>query len=569
MPVPCRVFSERRRAYPWCWIDTGLPDIFRVGARDNANKLIAFAVLYQSSLQTLISPTEALKASYDVLQRSASSAAGKAVSLLAARFAAGSNELAQLVRKDQDFTTEAERLNDNIIAAVSKPPTERNAAVEGQIRKRIEELKLQRDKLRNLFNQRFPDYVALSKPQPLSLQETQALLGDDEALIAVDLDMKSYAWIVTKNRAEWRQLFIDAEDVSKAVAILRVALDPEFSRPFDHAAAYRLYQQVLGPVSEIILEKTRLSFVLNGALTGLPPQVLITSDPGGRDLVSVDWLVRKYAITVLPSVASLKILRGTKNTVKTVKPFVGFGDPIFDRSAQTGTRRKVASLKRSLTAFYRGAMADTKTLAEALPALPETAEELRAVADKLGAKPEDIKLGEAASVANVKRALLDNYRVVYFATHALVAGEVAKFAKVKAEPALVLSIPEKPSEEDDGLLRASDVAMLNMNTDFVVLSTCNTAAGDKPGAEALSGLARAFFYAGARSLIVSNWGVDSESTVALMTGLFDALKENPQLTHAEALRQSMLQMIGNPLKPEWAQPKYWAPFIVVGEPQKN
>ncbi len=395
------------------------------------------------------------------------------------------------------------------------------------------------------------------------------MLRDDEAPIAVDLDENSYVWIVTKNRAEWRQLSINAEDVSKAVAKLRVALDPEFSRPFDHAAAYQLYQQVLGPIREIISEKTRLSFVLNGALTGVPPQVLITSDPGGKDLASVDWLVRKYAITVLPSVASLKILRGTRNTVTTVKPFVGFGDPIFDRSAQTRTRRKVAGLNRILTAFYRGAMADTKTLGEALPALPETAEELRAVADKLGAKPEDIKLGEAASVANVKRALLDNYRVVYFATHALVAGEVAKFAKVKAEPALVLSIPEKPSEEDDGLLRASDVAMLNMNTDFVVLSACNTAAGDKPGAEALSGLARAFFYAGARSLIVSNWEVDSESTVALMTGLFDALKENPQLTHAEALRQSMLKMIGNPLKPEWAQPKYWAPFIVVGEPQKN
>ena len=162
-----------------------------------------------------------------------------------------------------------------------------------------------------------------------------------------------------------------------------------------------------------------------------------------------------------------------------------------------------------------------------------------------------------------------DYRVVYFATHALVAGEVEKFAKVKAEPALGSLIPDKPTEEDDGLLRASDVAMLKMNADFVVLSACNTAAGDKPGAEALSGLARAFFYAGARSLIVSNWEVDSDSTVALMTGLFDALKSNPHLSHAEALRLSMLQMIGNPSKPEWAQPKFWAPFIVVGEPQKR
>ena len=141
--------------------------------------------------------------------------------------------------------------------------------------------------------------------------------------------------------------------------------------------------------------------------------------------------------------------------------------------------------------------------------------------------------------------------------------------KVKAEPALVLSIPEKTTEEDDGLLRASDVAMLKMNADFVVLSACNTAAGDKPGAEALSGLARAFFYAGARSLIVSNWEVDSESTVALMTGMFNALKENPHLSYAEALRLSMLKMVDNAPKPEWVQPKFWAPFIVVGEPEKR
>ena len=164
---------------------------------------------------------------------------------------------------------------------------------------------------------------------------------------------------------------------------------------------------------------------------------------------------------------------------------------------------------------------------------------------------------------------MNNYRVVYFATHALVAGDVEKFAKVKAEPALVLSIPDEPSEDDDGLLRASDVAMLKMNADFVVLSACNTAAADKPGAEALSGLARAFFYAGARSLIVSNWDVDSESTVALMTGLFDALKNDPHLTHAEALRLSMLRMMDNPSSPEWSQPKFWAPFVVVGEPQKK
>jgi tetratricopeptide (TPR) repeat protein len=546
-----------------------LPIVQRAISQNRARRDVAFAVFYDSQSQNLIAPAEALESTYNVLQRSASTAAGTAVSMLAARFSAGSNELAQLVRKDQDLTAEADRLDKNIIAAVSKPPAERSGKAEEQIRKRIDQIKSERKKLQDVFNQRFPDYVALSKPQPLSVRDTQALVADDEALIAFDFDAESYAWILTKDRAQWKQLSINADDVAKKVATLRTTLNPDSPKPFDADLAYQLYRQVLGPIEEIISAKARLSFVLSGALTSLPPQVLITSDPGGKNLVSVDWLVRKYAITVLPSTASLKILRGGKNTVTAVKPFVGFGDPIFDRSAQTGTKQKVASLNRSLTSFYRGAIADTKTLAKALPPLPETADELRAVGNELGATTEDIKLGEAASVPNVKHAPLDNYRVVYFATHALVAGEVEKFAKAKAEPALVLSIPEKPTDKDDGLLRASDVAMLKMNADFVVLSACNTAAGDKPGAEALSGLARAFFYAGARSLIVSNWEVDSESTVALMTGLFDALRSSPHLSHAEALRVSMLRIIGDSSKLYWAQPKYWAPFIVVGEPQKN
>ena len=103
-----------------------LPIVQRTISQNSAKKSVAFAVLYGSQSQNLISPTQALDASYTVLQRSASSAAGEAISKLAARFAAGTNELAQLVRKDQDLTAEADRLDKSIIAAVSKPPAERN-----------------------------------------------------------------------------------------------------------------------------------------------------------------------------------------------------------------------------------------------------------------------------------------------------------------------------------------------------------------------------------------------------------------------------------------------------------
>jgi CHAT domain-containing protein/Tfp pilus assembly protein PilF len=534
--------------------------------RNFANKSIAFAALRGAESRSLIPPREAMDTSYAVLQRSVSSAAGEAISKLAVRFAAGTNELAQLVRNGQDLTAEIARLDKSIDEAVSKPPKERNPTMERQIRKRIDEIRLEITKLQDVLTQRYPEYVALSKPQPLTVEQTQTMLADDEALVAIDLDLKKgYVWVITKDQAEWKDLSISAQDVSKEIEALRSGLDPNARKPFDPALAYQLYRQLLEPIEMIITQKKRLSFVFDGALTSLPPHVLITSDPGNKDFVSLDWLVRKYAVTVLPSVASLKVLRGQQSVAAAPKPMIGFGDPVFDRTAQRTRRPKITALNRSLTSFYRGAITDTTALGKALPPVPETADELREVARLLGAKPDDIKLGEDATVTDVKHERLYDYRVVYFATHALVAGEVEKFAHAKAEPALVLSIPARPSEEDNGLLTASEVATLKLNADFVVLSACNTAAGDKPGAEALSGLARAFFYAGAKSLVVSHWTVDSEATVKLMDGLFAALKANPGLSHAEALRSSMLQMIDNP---EWAQPSLWAPFVIVGEPKK-
>ena len=263
-----------------------LPIVQRTIAQNHARKSVAFAVLHGSQSQNLIAPTQTIDASYAVLQRSASSATGEAVSKLAARFAAGTDELSQLVRKDQDLTDEADRLDKSIIAAVSKPPAERNQAMEDQIRKRINDIKVERDKLQDVFNQRFPNYVALSKPQPLSVAQTRALLADDEALVIIDLDNKSYVWVITKDRAEWKELSLSAKDVSKSVETLRTGLNPNSSNPFDRNLAYQLYRQVLGPIEEIVSQKMRLSFVFDGALTSLPPQVLITKAvPGLFELV--------------------------------------------------------------------------------------------------------------------------------------------------------------------------------------------------------------------------------------------------------------------------------------------
>ena len=210
-----------------------------------------------------------------------------------------------------------------------------------------------------------------------------------------------------------------------------------------------------------------------------------------------------------------------------------------------------------------------RSLAESLPQLPGTRTEVETIAKSLDVGEDDIKLGLDATETAVKQSKLDDYRIVYFATHGLVAGDLQEFTKAKAEPALVFTIPEKPSELDDGLLQASEVAELKLNADWVVLSACNTASSDGVGAEPLSGLARAFLYAGGKSLVVSNWDVSDDATAKLMSNLFEISKEKPDLSHGEMMRQATLSLLDSATTDEEAHPRVWAPFVVVGEPAKK
>jgi CHAT domain-containing protein len=301
----------------------------------------------------------------------------------------------------------------------------------------------------------------------------------------------------------------------------------------------------------------------------LPFHLLVTEKPAPAppsDLAAyrnAQWLLKRHAVSVLPSVASLKAVRVFARKDDAKSPLIGFGDPVFnaEEEGRPGAENRTVVATRSYTEFWNGVDIDRSMLSKALPRLPETAAELRAVAQNLGAPPSSIYLRQVASETTVKRAALFDYRVVYFATHGLVAGEV----KGLAEPSLALTLPKMPSDLDDGLLTASEVAQLKLNADWVVLSACNTIAGDKPGAEALSGLARAFFYAGARALLVSHWAVESNAAMRLTTSTFDILKSDPTLGRAEAVRRAMLAYMNDATNPLNAYPALWAPFVVVGE----
>jgi CHAT domain-containing protein len=293
--------------------------------------------------------------------------------------------------------------------------------------------------------------------------------------------------------------------------------------------------------------------------------------------------MRDHALTVLPSVSSLKALRQLAKDSHADRALIGFGNPLLDgpdaryakwasaaRAKQfrpktltqrivalTGERRGVVPLK------LRRGLADVNQI-RMLGPLPETADELCSVARDLGVNGDEIRLGARATEAEIKRLSeageLAKYRMIHFATHGALAGQVSG----NSEPGLLLTPPDTATETDDGYLSASEIAALKLDADWVILSACNTAAGGVEGAEALSGLARAFFYAGARALLVSHWAVDSDAAVKLITGTVGRMAADKGVGRAEALRRSMLALIDTG-KVNEAHPSYWAPCVVVGQ----
>ncbi len=537
----------------------------------------------------VVRETDAGREAFEIAQWAGQSSAAAAVAQMGVRFAAGNDALAALVRENQDLSTAWSDKDKALIAARSLPANRQNRAAIDQLQKDLANIETRLAAITAQLQQQFPDYAALANPKPLKVEAVQKLLGGDEALVYFLIDdSASYVFALTKDTFAWRPLGLGADAVSAGVAAFRRGLDVDMIEDqsvldsigkkrelFDVELANKEYASLLGPVDAVIKGKRNLLVVPAGPLTALPFHLLVTEKPATipdfdhlaryRDAA---WLIKRQAVSVLPSVASLGALRGSAHNERGAKPLVGFGDPVFNPAAAAAAEKrgvhKAAARRlatRAYTDFWQGAEVDPRQLGRSLPQLPETADELKAVAQSLGASAGDIHLGQDASVSTVKRTQLADYRIVYFATHGLVAGDV----KGLAEPSLALTIPVRPTNFDDGLLTASEVAQLKLNADWVVLSACNTAAGGKPGAEALSGLARAFFYAGARALLVTHWSVDSDAATRLTTATFDALKADPKLGRAEGLRRAMLAYLNDPSQPANAYPALWGPFSIIGE----
>jgi CHAT domain-containing protein/predicted negative regulator of RcsB-dependent stress response len=513
-----------------------------------------------------------------------------AIEANAARAAAPNSALGQLLREDQDLA-QLEGAIGRQLANASGTAFEARAA---PLRDQLRTIAGRRSAIQGRLQVEFPNFSRLLGTARTSIAEVQAALKPDQALVSVySNDEGTFIWVIRSGMppsfAHTRQSEADLQTL-----VTRVRRGLEFPRDnsvggiprFDVAAAQELYGAVLAPVAETWRGAGELIVVPHGAMAQIPwsllvaePSALPTPHSSGlrfSEYRSVPWLFRSVSVAHVPSIGAFQVLASEPPSAA-VRPFLGVGAPVFrsQQIASAGPSRAmsldgVPVVVRSPPVVVL--RANSLHLSDLQP-LPETEGELKDVAQALGADPaRDLLLGIDANEQALRKSNPSDRRVMMFATHGLAAGDLDGLM----EPALALSSPVAVDiAPDAGLLTMSKILGLKLDADWVVLSACNTAAPSEAGGEAASGLARAFFYAGARSVLLTHWPVASNSARAFTTSLFRNQDSGMRraVSRAAAVQAAQQHMVDDMAASSsttgapafaYAHPIFWAPFALMG-----
>lgn len=567
--------------------------------------LATLASAVQSKIQLPVGDPAA--EAFRIAEIARSSTVQRAINASAARARLPDVRLGELARLEQDTSNHLQALNKILARLASAPEGRRLPRVMADMQRDIGRLEIELSTQRNEMARLFPAYAELVDPQPIGIADVQRSLGPSEALLSLYVAPgQTYVWSLRKDRYTFYVVPAGHDQLAAIVKRIRATVDLADGelRPYDFGDAFALYQLLLAQSAASWADARVLNIVPHGPLGQIPFAMLPTEPVPTRNPTpgtAVPWLIQRIALAQQPSANSFVALRQAGVASEDRKPLIGFGDPVFAAGPENAgsvrsmrvrnlrgatindmtlqeLERTAGSLLASLppkeardlslaTEGSRTESAYSELFAQLAP-LPDTSQELIDIAAATGANTKaDIFLGPRATEGNVKTLDLQRFRVIAFATHGLMAGEVAELD----QPALALANPRLTGDRDnDGLLTLDEVLALRINADWVVLSACNTAsssagdlAEDIDGHEAVSGLGRGFFFAGARSLLVTNWAVETVSARLLTTGLFRHQKFNPSASRAQALREAMLAVMK--ADPEYSHPAFWAPFSLVGD----
>lgn len=394
---------------------------------------------------------------------------------------------------------------------------------------------------------RFPSLRALGRPTPVTLATVRNQLGTKEILLAPLVTRSgTLAIAVTRDGMVWHKTRPGTAQIEALVARIRTSIDQarqaDNHTRFDLRAARTLYAALIPAAIRPAFDTHRsMQYYASGTLATIPPALLIA--PSAK--ASVAWLVRSHDITVRATLAPAEQHAAAEKP----RGFLGVGAPVLGANPV-----EVAS--RGLT--FRDGGVDRDVIAH-LPTLGMAKRELLRMNGIIGGTSNVVLSGSAATEAAFKALPLDQFNVIAFATHALVAGDVAGLS----EPALVMTPTKTEGGIDDGLLTASEIAGLKLDADWVILSACNTASGGGGGNPEYAGLASAFVQAGARSLLVSHWPVRDDAAARLTVETVRGTQTGA--SRAVSLQRAMLRLMADKSVRGSASPAVWAPFVLVGQ----
>ncbi|QDL52763.1 CHAT domain-containing protein [Rhodoferax aquaticus] len=487
----------------------------------------------------------------------------EAVADAALRSAAVEPALAELVRSAQDAKNTIEALRKILLDDALAP-----ADVQSKMRIQVSDLEISNKQLQIQIQARFPDYARLVRPMPPGVNDLKAALAEDEALLMLlPTEQAVYVWALTRDGpGASARVVLPRTTLRKLVNDLRGTLDfatmGNVVLPFNSAAASTLYERLLRPVEAALTDKRHLVVAAGDALGQVPFGLLLTKPTKTLD-ANAPWLIKQAAITHVPSLSAWLAVKQLSKVASAPDALVAWGDPVFGTHAHALAAADPNARDVRLVDLDQDDAKESRQYAD-IPTLPETRDELLAIAKALQADPQrDLHLGNLATKASVlassKAGELQKKKVIVFATHGLMAGDLPRLT----QPALALAATAASAQYPlDALLTLDDVLTLKLNADWVVLSACNTASADGKGEEALSGLARGFLYAGSRSLLVTHWAVESESAKLLTTGTLTHYATQATARKAESLRQAMLSVMADK---RYSHPAFWAPYALVGD----
>ncbi len=438
-----------------------------------------------------------------------------------------------------------------------------DSAVLQDIDRQIGDATRARNEAEQQVRREVPNYFQLLQGQPTAA-DLLGTLRAGEAFLQIVLGEKGGYGILARDGALTAyRIDLSSAQAAQTVQTLRKAFMPDARGElpaYDVALAHDLYQRLLGPVKARLSGVRELTVAADGALQSLPFALLVSEAPppiaSPADYKRVAWLVKSMTLAYVPAAQSFVLLRGVAARSRAPNAYVGFGG--FTRITQAAAGQALQVVRDGATPVPAACVTDARELA-ALPPLALAESEVALTADKLGAGRGSARTGAAFSRSAVLRGGLERYRIVHFATHALLPTEL----RCVQQPVVLTGA----GAGAEALLTAADIAALRMDADLVVLSACNTAGPDgRSAGEAFSGLARSFFTAGTRGVLASHWNVADESTTLMMINLLtETAKGTPAAVSLRNVQVGMLDGAGAGSDPvRWAHPFYWAPFVYAG-----